>query len=75
MCEKDIPTDVLPEFVPYNRTQSNAPESSSFLWFGSKVNVVLVSISNINQENTQVSVITHQYTASHVSETVTPFGQ
>ena len=50
MFEKDISTDVLPEFVPY-RTNSNAPDGSSFLWLGSEVDVVLVSINQMNHEN------------------------
>ena len=51
---------VLLDFVPY-QVNSRAPEGWSFLWFRSEVNIVLVLISKMNQGNTRVSVITHQY--------------
>ncbi len=41
---------VLLDFVPY-QINSRAPDGGSFLWFGSKVDIVLVSISKMNQEN------------------------
>ena len=50
---------VLPDFVPY-QVNSRASDGCSFLWFGSEVDIVLVSISKMNQENKRVSVITHQ---------------
>ena len=51
---------VLLDFAPY-QINSRAPEDCSFLWFGPEVDIVLVSISKMNQENKRVSVITHQY--------------
>ncbi len=51
---------MLLDFVPY-QINSRAPEGLSSLWFGSEVDIVLVSISKMNQENKPVSVITHQH--------------
>ena len=51
---------MLLDFVPY-QINSRAPEGLSFLWFGSEVDIVLVSISKLNQGNKRVIVITHQY--------------
>ena len=51
---------LLLDFVPY-QINSHAPEGCSFLWFGSEVDIMLVSISKMKQENKRVSVITHQY--------------
>ena len=50
---------VIIDFVPY-QMNSRAPDSCSFLWFGSEVDIVLVSISKMNHENKRVSVTTHQ---------------
>ena len=50
---------MLLDFVPY-QINSRAPDGCSFLWFGSEVDIVRVSISKMNQENKRVSVITHQ---------------
>ena len=50
---------VFLDFVPY-QINSRAPDGCSFLWFGPEVDIVLVSISNMNQENKRVSAITHQ---------------
>ena len=52
--------NVLLGFVPY-QINSPALQRCSFLWFGSEVDIMLVSISKMNQENKRVSVITHQY--------------
>ena len=41
---------MLLDFVPY-QINSRAPDGGSFLWFGSEVDIVLVSISKMNQEN------------------------
>ena len=62
------------DFVPY-QINSRAPDGCSCLWFVSEVDSVLVSISNMNQENKRASVIAHtSSTASHVSETFSADG-
>ena len=63
---------VFLDFVPY-QINSRAPDGCSFLWFGSEVDIVRVSISNMNQEN-DGSVPSPTSTASQVSETFSADG-
>ena len=58
---------MLLDFVPY-QINSRAPDGCSVLWFGSEVDIVLVSTSNMNQDN-EGSVPSPTNTASQVSET------
>ena len=65
---------VFLDFVPY-QINSRAPDGCSCLWIVSEVDSVLVSISNMNQENKRASVIAHtSSTASQVSETFSADG-
>ena len=58
---------MLLDLVPY-QINSRAPDGCSFLWFGSEVDIVLVSTSNMNHEN-EGSVPSPTSTASQVSDT------
>ena len=51
---------VLLDFVPY-QIISRAHDGCSCLWFGFGLDIVLVSISQMIQENKRASIITHQY--------------